>query len=756
MPIVHHRTPTLKSTEPDEIMASFSSLKHSGKSRPPEVRLEHFPCGTPKFPLAQGPNRIANGWEAAKHSLPWHVHVIIFNSVEETAGSQCGGSLIRLGAGNISDMVLTAAHCIFDSQNHAIIPSSRIVVTVAVHDKTAMDRTRIRVVDVAMGRYRKDFDANDIAVLRLMNGVPYTDYTIPVCLPDRRAQLPVGKKCYVSGHGSISVTAALLPEKLRMVDINVVTKEECKKLVNSDSDFDFEKQFCAGTQSKTALKGDSGGALVCYEWGRFIQYGIVSFGPAGISFSQTAGKYTFLPKFIAWIEKMDKKMAPSKDSLPVASIHEFLTESEKRNYLNRGWMTVGSLSETSRLKNVTVPAQTAEFYECGVPSPKFPITMFPPTTNRISGGWTARKHSLPWMVLFIAAKEDNPMLRTLCGGTLIALEPGNQTDTVLTAASCVVIPSSYTQWDPKDCHVAIAIQNQRSPDLERKRISVKAFLTHPSFILDSTRNDIAVIRLLHYAPFTEMSRPVCLPQPGESVPVGTECIVAGWGYTSRKSSMYARICISYMIILEYATLNEADLAMATVSVAPFSTCRERLDYAIYPNEFICTKSEYHRGFCDSDTGGPLVCKRNGRWVQYGLISTVVGRCGKEFDTYANVSSYIHWISQANSLMIKAAQLYPSEFIREYATPLENVNEPRRHTTHIHSEARFNDSRVHAETRRQDTVRNSSHTEVWKLDLARCTFGLVLVENQSRFMRSSKPRNTTSHKTRVYSRFLLAE
>ncbi|CDW59497.1 transmembrane serine protease 8 [Trichuris trichiura] len=651
--------------------------------------MDSFPCGLPKFPLAQGPNRIGSGWEAAKHSLPWHVHIMIFNSVEEKVGTQCGGSLIRLGAGNISNMVLTAAHCIFDSQNRRIIPPSKIIVTVGVHDVTAKDKTRIQVIDVAMGEYRKDFDANDIALLRLMSGVPYTDYTVPVCLPDRRARLPVGKKCYVSGHGSISgmklllinqittrffslATAALLPEKLMMVDINVISIEECRRLIDADSEFDFEKQFCAGTNSKTALKvtraiqGDSGGALVCHEWGRFIQYGIVSFGPAGIGYYQTAGKYTFLPKFVGWIEKMDKKMLPSKDNLPASSIHEYLTQTEKINFLN---------------KSVAAVAQKAEFFECGVPSPKFPITMSPITTNRISGGWTAQKHSLPWMVLFIAAKENNPMKHALCGGTLIALEPGNQTDTVLTAASCVLIPSTFLRWDPKDCQVAIAVQNQRSPDSERKRIGVKSFVTHPRFVSDSTRNDIAVIRLLHYAPFTEISKPICLPQPGEKIPVGTECIVAGWGYTSRKSSVFAKICAVYKVILEFATLNEADLAMTIVSVAPFSICQEKLEYAIYENEFICTQSEFHRGFCDSDTGGPLVCKSNGKWVQYGLISTVVGRCGKEFDTYTNVSSYIHWIKQADSLMVKASQLFPSEFIREYVSPLENIDEqPRRHTT----------------------------------------------------------------------------
>lgn len=49
---------------------------------------------------------IINGTEAKKHSIPWMA------GLRFGGGSRCGGSLLRVNERNISDIVVTAAHCV--------------------------------------------------------------------------------------------------------------------------------------------------------------------------------------------------------------------------------------------------------------------------------------------------------------------------------------------------------------------------------------------------------------------------------------------------------------------------------------------------------------------------------------------------------------------------------------------------------------------------------------------------------------------
>ncbi|KFD66534.1 hypothetical protein M514_01531 [Trichuris suis] len=650
-------------------------------------RPDPYPCGVPHFQPVYGPNRISGGWEVARHSFPWHVHIMVFDANSKTKGGQCGGSLIRIGSGNATDLVLTAAHCIveLDKRTGRMIMKriENIVVTVAVHMRNDPERTRVRVRDLRDGGYEREFGPRDIAVLRLEKKIPYTKFTRPVCLPEKVDRLPVGEECYVAGHGNLFMQSHSSPEELRMVRVAVWSKEDCKASVDPGKELDYETQFCAGTGDAGSQKGDSGGALVCKIRGRFIQYGIVSFGSEDLIALDKASKYTFVPKYIDWIESANKVMDPTHEVMPEEDVHEYLTikERNQRN-LNRS-KSAGSLIGG---RTATPPPQRQE-YKCGSPAQHFPIKMSAKGGfNRISGGWEANKHSLPWTVLITNTDLKNPADGNLCGGALIQIKPANRSDLVLTAAHCLH-DKLNRQRPTQNCKVFVGIHHQFSDDALAKEVKAKQFLIHPEYKSEGNggrRNDIALIKLQQYVPYTDITMPVCLPDQAEKILPGHECIVAGWGQTSHYSPAY-----------------QSELLMAVVKIVPFEECKKETNF-IVESEVLCTKGENRGGFChvgigpinaifgfltvllrlQGDSGGPLVCKdeRDSLWKAYGIVSFSSNRCSFTFDKYTKVASYRKWIHQEGQKMQPADSELPYERLVEYLTPNEVMSGAvKRHT-----------------------------------------------------------------------------
>ncbi|KHJ49092.1 trypsin [Trichuris suis] len=637
----------------------LATLVAEGRHVPPEQAAK-YPCGVSKFPITAPGNRISKGWEAAKHSLPWHVHLMMYDSPQERRGEQCGGSLIRIKPANVTDLVLTAAHCVKNPKTLMDHPVNRIAVTVGIHDRTDPHRTKVRVKKFVTADYRGDMSGkeNDIALLRLKSAIPYTDFTRPVCLPSKGDVLPVGQECYVSGHGAtFMLDPGSTSNKLLMVDVNVLTADQCSRDMDPGKKFNHSTQFCAGTNDRSARAGDSGGPLVCKKGDRFVQYGIVSFGSNDPRYFDRSGKYTFVPPFVDWIEKMDKQLPHSDESLSEDAIHEYLTQNELAQIeRNR---TLSALQKPTRVAKKP-PVLSLSEYKCGMPAPDYPILLSPTGMNRIVNGWEAEKHSLPWMVLVNSPDPYNKAVTQSCGGSLIQLYPGNRTDLVLTAAHCFKKTADSPDKKPSDITVFVGVHHQYADDALRKEVRVKALKLHEKYDAKQFHNDIALLRLAQAVPYTDITRPICLPEQGEQVQVGTVCLIAGWGKTSH-----------------HATMLESELKMTIAPVAEFNECNQNLPITVYEDQVLCTKPEARRGFCYGDSGGPLICKKGDQWFQYGIVSFSPQRCATTFDKYAKVSSYINWIVKQDKYFPATTEEFPYEDLVEYRSPMEIVTGTRK-------------------------------------------------------------------------------
>lgn len=70
-------------------------------------------------------------------------------------------------------------------------------------------------------------------------------------------------------------------------------------------------------------------------------------------------------------------------------------------------------------------------------------------------------------------------------------------------------------------------------DASPEDITVDTVDIHPNYKPPKYYNDIAILKLSHQAEFSRYVRPVCLPEPGQTVAYeGTSAVLTGWGYLS--------------------------------------------------------------------------------------------------------------------------------------------------------------------------------------------------------------------------------
>ncbi|XP_066245747.1 serine protease easter-like [Euwallacea similis] len=268
-------------------------------------------CGTGTI------NRIYGGEKAQLDEFPW-MALVEYERPNGQRGFYCGGVLIS------SRYVLTAAHCL---KGKDLPPNWKIISVRLGEYNTDTEEDCITTqdgqtqcappaVDVAVDERvahesYNPFDANqyhDIALLRLIRNVKFSDYVKPICLPQvptLQSKSYVNKNLIVAGWGKTE-NSSESNIKLKL-EVPVNTHETCSNTYSQANVRLGAGQLCAGgKKGRDSCRGDSGGPLMTMDAtpdGEINWYsiGVVSFGPSPCGMQNWPGVYTKVANYVPWI-----------------------------------------------------------------------------------------------------------------------------------------------------------------------------------------------------------------------------------------------------------------------------------------------------------------------------------------------------------------------------------------------------------------------------------------------------------------------
>ncbi|XP_078513823.1 coagulation factor X-like isoform X2 [Lissotriton helveticus] len=229
--------------------------------------------------------RIVGGRDCSPGECPWQALL-----VNENQEGFCGGTILN------EYFILTSAHCVNQSRYFEVVvgevDTKKKEGTESVH---MVERIFIHPIFVL-----QTYDY-DIALLRLKEPMNFTQYVIPVCIPEMdfaNDVLMAQEAATVSGFGIIQPMGQMAL-KLQVLQVPYIGRQQCIK----SSNFAITRNmFCAGydTAVKDACQGDLGGPHVTPFRGTFFITGIVSWGE-GCAQEGNYGVYTKVSNFHKWI-----------------------------------------------------------------------------------------------------------------------------------------------------------------------------------------------------------------------------------------------------------------------------------------------------------------------------------------------------------------------------------------------------------------------------------------------------------------------
>lgn len=236
-------------------------------------------------------SRIIGGAAAESGQFPWQGQLRMDNSYF------CGCSVI-------SDVwILSAGHCVSGF-------SSFVVVLGSLYTQSG-DPNRV-VVTSRTGIAHENYDAwrisDDISVIKLSSSIGNWRADIrPILLPSasQAGNTFDGAASVLSGwgrYGTDSVSSSI-SDRLQYVNLIVIPNRECAQTFGASI---RSTNVCTRGSSKAggpvgACNGDSGGALVVPDSGRYIQVGIVSFGTSLGCNLQYPSAFTRVTPYLRWI-----------------------------------------------------------------------------------------------------------------------------------------------------------------------------------------------------------------------------------------------------------------------------------------------------------------------------------------------------------------------------------------------------------------------------------------------------------------------
>ncbi|XP_066579323.1 chymotrypsinogen A [Amia ocellicauda] len=229
---------------------------------------------------------IVGGHDATEGQWPWMAKIFVKKADNFRDFTVCGGSLIS------AQWVLTAAHC-FDGTSDE--DKSRVLLgKISVNDK---QHKMIKIQKVIKHEMYNDYSSgNDIALVMLSEKQSSNAVIRPVDLSRGNEDFSNNGECWITGWG-LREGNKPLPEILQQAEVPVLTADQCKIAWDSMP----AHTLCAGNTTRGACEGDSGGPLVCKVNDRWVQAGIVSYGPKDCKHPLKPTVFTQVSSFLHWI-----------------------------------------------------------------------------------------------------------------------------------------------------------------------------------------------------------------------------------------------------------------------------------------------------------------------------------------------------------------------------------------------------------------------------------------------------------------------
>lgn len=252
------------------------------------------------------------------------------------------------------------------------------------------------------------------------------------------------------------------------------------------------------------------------------------------------------------------------------------------------------------------------------------------TEPRIIGGTDVESNNHPWLVR---------VARKTCGGTIIGWNH------VITAAHCC---------SSKEIDVVIGYGNTELPPVIATRK-----LIHPNYNANTLTHDICILEFNQSLLLDKNANPACLPHKDDRPIYGTECFIAGYGYTvyDKSRSVPTRLQETSVPLMDYVTCAEW---FHLENQSPNLEAKDYIRNTYYDEDqihnyrledfrdedIICAGNAYgNADACQGDSGGPLICVQEGKPVLQGVVSWGV-RCGEALlpGVYTRVASHYSWIN----------------------------------------------------------------------------------------------------------------
>lgn len=223
--------------------------------------------------------------------------------------------------------------------------------------------------------------------------------------------------------------------------------------------------------------------------------------------------------------------------------------------------------------------------------------------SNIVGGGFADEGEYPWMVQLIGPDGEH-----ICGGALIAPQ------WIITAGHCGL---GFEGFVEKPTDAIINSINYTEAIQGAEEISIETIYVHEDFSLQSSEDDIALIKLAEPSSITPVDLHLSTDDDG-LIAVGSATSVLGWGSTDENgtSSDFLKEAVPEVIELEEKIIHSGYLEGQEVA-----------------------------GAGAGDSGGPLFVDKNGSWLLVGVVSggdgiiTTVDGPGR----FTRVQAYKDWI-----------------------------------------------------------------------------------------------------------------